>query len=320
MEMKWFNLPGAKEAFIRNKKLLFFNDPNLEVPWTNFCPKTATSWEIFTLAFPDQAWTLQQIFLIDKNIDETLNSLERWLPSSYKPKSWTETNESKDSLEYYQNTGAMIRQRELILHFVEVLAYRPYDDESATDQLRLNTFRDLCRELVETACLNERAKLIRQLLSPKQTAPLLSSPARSQAFIWDVRREAMRRGSMLQKTMQKMRETLGLREEDYEAGQDEEETQDASSNAEQPVEEPQEQYDNLQPEIFECVDDKCRGCTGKRRANTDEYASSGTEVGGSGTSLPVRERPDSRTIATAKADQGEGEWTSVIDENEEGDY
>lgn len=113
MEMKWFNLPGAKEGFIRDIKLGLVHDPSQEIPWNTFYARSGTDWEIFAPTFPDQAWTLHQIFLIDKNIDETLNSLERWVPSSCKPKSWTEAKKTEGDFEYYQDTAAMIRQREL---------------------------------------------------------------------------------------------------------------------------------------------------------------------------------------------------------------
>jgi hypothetical protein len=311
MDMQWFNLPGAKEAYVQESKLRWVNDANLEIPWINFYVVSAGVWDLFTLAFPDQAWIIRQLCLIDKSIDETLVSLERLVPHSCKAKSWTETSTTKDFYPYYQDPPSSQRQRELILHYAEVLNFETYD-ECDMDKIRLKTFRATCTELVETASLKERAKLMRALLSRENTTALLSVKNCAEMPIWEVRQEAFCRGLMVQKAMQTMREALGLEEEAYEDDDEEEE-----ENNEEEADEEAVRADHGDLACGRNISESacnCDTCT-EDRAIMQEDIAPGTEAGSFRCDLPVRGCSNCGT-ATDETDHAiEGEWTSVVDEN-----
>lgn len=327
MNMKWFNLPGAKEAYIQEVKLRWVNDTNLDIPWLNFSVRSATNHEFFILAFPEQAWILKRIHLIDESIDETLDGLERLVPTSCKSRYWIEESTSDNNFfDYYRHTDSMTmqRQRESILHYAEVLSLETYHD-SEKDRLRLETFRSTCIELVETACLKDRAKLIGELLSSDNTAALLSAQPYTDTPIWEVRREALRRGLAIQKGMQKMREALGLGEEDYEEEDSEVDDNDGDGDSDGENEE-----DRLEEErggdhdrkgrgkpMFEHVC-KCDPESDDRSASPQDVAPD-TVTDESQRGLPVRGCSSSGTAMENTACEMEGDWTSVADENESHD-
>ncbi len=62
----------------------------------------------------------------------------------------------------YQNTAAQQRQRESILSYANLLSSAMYQ-ESDAGRTRLKGFKSVCIELIETACLKDRAKLIQEL-------------------------------------------------------------------------------------------------------------------------------------------------------------
>jgi hypothetical protein len=82
--------------------------------------------------------------------------------------------------------------------------------EIKTDHLKLGVFMQTCGELVGKTLLEDRAKLIKQLLSQDQTAALLSIHACSEMPIWHVRQEAVRRGQMIEKAIQNLRSASAL--------------------------------------------------------------------------------------------------------------
>ncbi len=142
---KWFNLPGAKEAYIQDIKLRWVDDANLPVPWLNFYLRSATNWDFFTLAFPDQAWILKQLQFIDRNIDDGLAALEDLVPSSFRPQSRLEGhndgNRGRDFVPstvftYYQSPAAMLHQQAAILHYARYLEYER-NDERESEMIRM---------------------------------------------------------------------------------------------------------------------------------------------------------------------------------------
>jgi hypothetical protein len=316
MDMKWFNLPGSKEAFIQDVKLRWVDDADLDIPWIHFYRKSTNYWELFTLAFPDQAWTLQQMFLIDKSIDETLAGLERLVPSSYKLKSWTDTSNSADNFfDYFKNTASMHRQRELILHYTKVLSFGCYD-ASETDRVRLGTFRLTCIELAETACLSDRRKLVADLFSQDNTAALLAGKL-TDAHIWSVRQECLRRGLMIQKAMDKLRGALGLEEEEEDEEEEEEEGEEGNdkNNAEETSLGSHNCSDcknnnNTVNGVFDFKSCKDNGCCAPGDVAPDRDAA------GLQYDLPVRGCSTCGTIVERNVTVMEGDWTSVVDENE----
>jgi hypothetical protein len=220
MKMKWFNLPGEKEAYIQGVKHRWVNDTKIDVPWLNFSIKSPTNYDFFVLAFPDQAWILRQIYLIDESIDEALDHLEKMVPNSCKSRSWIERTVHSESFFDYYFTTLKQRQRDSILHYAEVLSLEEQCD-TVSEGLRLEAFRSACVGLVETACLKDRARLVEALFSLENTAPLLSAQPYANMSFMAVRCEALRRGLALQKAMHKMREALGMEERDSEDEEDE---------------------------------------------------------------------------------------------------
>jgi hypothetical protein len=318
MGMKWFNLPGAKEAYLQDVKLKWVSDQNLDIPWIKFYAAAPTNWDFFTLAFPEQAWILKQLHAIDRDIDETLASLERLVPSSCKPKSWNETSIAEENFSgYYQNVASMQRQRELILHYAKILNFQTYD-ENDTDRIRLQTFRSTCIELVETARLRDRAKLIKELLSRGNTAALLSAQTGAKSPIWDVRREAIRRGSMIRKAMKKMVEAFDNEEYNETDYVDDEEDENEDGVSDVSVEESRviEQELSCGQEVAKCAC-SCEACIEQPAVTVQEDSDPDQKTGGSQCELPVRSS-NSGTIVAEMDHEMEGDWTSVVDENESG--
>lgn len=314
MGMKWFNLPGAKEAYIQDAKREWVNDQDISIPWINLRAKSAKIWELFTLAFPDQAWIISQIRSIDRNIDDTLASLDRLVPTTCKAKSWYEPTTSDVFFPYYQDPTLGQHQRELILHYANVLTFSMYDI-TETDRLRLKTFRSTCIELVETSSLRDRAKLIRELLSRENTTALLSTQPSGAMPVWDVRREAFHRGLMIEKAMKKMSEALGLKEDDDENEDEDDEDEDATDDKMADdihgSESEDLQYGRSGSEGPSRVNDLC---TKEHKFTTDENLAPGLDADRSRCDLPLRGSSTGGTTTTVDHVEHavEGEWTSVM--------
>jgi hypothetical protein len=236
MNMKWFDLPGAKEAYIKRLKLRWVNDTDLDVPWLNFSITSPKNYDFFFLAFPDQAWIIKQIHVIDDGIQKALDALESLLPHRCKFGHYVEQNmHSDDFFDFYLHASKH-RQRDSILHYARALNRDEYVDFSY-ETLRLETFKLACVELVETACLKDRARLIEALFSFENTVPLLSTHAHANTAFISVRCEVLRRGLAVQKAMHKMREALGMEEEDSEVDEDVQENEGDGEKGEDEIEE-----------------------------------------------------------------------------------
>lgn len=317
MGMKWFNLPGAKEAYIQDARRELVNDQDVSIPWTKLRAKSADIWDLFTLVFPDQAWIIVQIRSIDRNIDDTLASLDRLVPTSCKAKSWHESTTSDIFFPYYQDPAIGQRQRELILHYVNVLGFDVYD-ACETDRLRLQTFKSTCVELVGTASLRDRAKLTQELLSPQNTAALLSTQSSGSMPIWDVRQEAFRRGLMIEKAMTKMYEALGVEIDDDESedgddeNEDEEDAPDDEISDDMHESKPKDlEYGKSGSEGPSGVDDLC---TKEHTITTGERSAPNPDAYGSRCDLSLRGGSIGDTTSTVDYVEHavEGEWTDVV--------
>jgi hypothetical protein len=242
MNMKWFDLPGAKEAYIKRLKLRWVNDTDLDVPWLNFSITSPKNYDFFFLAFPDQAWIMKQIQAIDDEIQKSLEALEPLLPNHCKFGGYHIVNHvhNDDFFDYYLHTFKH-RQRDSILHYAGILNRDEYVD-SSHERLRLETFKSACTEFVETACLKDRARLIEALFSPENTAPLLSIHAHANTPFMAVRGEVFRRGLAVQRAMDKLREALGMEEAESEVDEDGQEDEGDGEKEEDGIEEEEEEY------------------------------------------------------------------------------
>jgi hypothetical protein len=318
IDMKWFNLPGAKEAFVQTLKLKVVDDASLDIPWIKFYTRRADEWDFFAVAFPDQAWVLKQIHIIDKSIDEALVVLERLAPETCRPNPWIDMDAydlDDDIFAYYRNTAAMQRQRELIHHFARVLRVDKYESDE-TDRVKLETFRSLCTDLIETACLKERAKLVRKLISEYHTSALLGVTTSTDASIWETRQEVVRRGMMTEKAMQKICEKLGLeieavdnQDDDYDDDDEDEVVFDDEPNS-------------AAGDVNACVKEIqgaccCDACDAEDRSTVKDEALPNESIQGSQHDLPLRCCSTCGSAAeTKKAQDMDDDWTGVADEDE----
>ncbi len=232
---KWFNLAGAKEAYLQDVKLRWVDDANLSIPWLHFYLRSALNWDFFTLTFPDQAWILKQLLFIDRDVDEGLAALQVLVPSSCRPQSCLEgSNDNTDwsrefvpltVFDYYRRPAAVSRQQAVILYYTRYLEFDRLGGRES-ELIQNQAFSAACVELVEGPCWKERAKLVEELLSPENSAALLSAQPSTETPIWHVRREVVRRGLVIKKAMQQMRDALGLEEEEEEDEEDEDDRKD----------------------------------------------------------------------------------------------
>ena len=321
MNLKWFNLPGAKEAHIKRLKLRWVNDADLDIPWLNFSITSPKNYDFFFLAFPDQAWIIKQIHVIDDGIQKSLDALEILLPNHYKFGHRVEHNlQCDDFFDYYLHTFKH-RQRDSILHYIEVVSRDDYGDTSH-DRLRLETFKSACMELVETASLKDRVRLIEALFAPENTAPLLSAHAHANTSFISVRCEVLRRGLAVQKAMHKMREALEMDEEDSEVDEDVQENEGDGEKEEEKIEE--EAYGghhdrNDCGESTAGLVDK-GGSESHDSCRSPAASAPDTVTAESRRGTPVRDRSSDGAAIESTACEMECGWMSVVDGSESLDY
>lgn len=318
---KWFNLPGDKEAYIQDIKLRWVDDANLSIPWLNFYLRSAANWDFFALAFPDQAWILRQIQLIDWHIVESLGALEKWVPRSCKPQPWVESSNihhhrGRDCVAptvfaYYQIPPAMmLHLQAVMLHYAKYLDFERWD-ESESERMSMQTFTAACVELVEGACLKDRARLVEELLTPENTAALLSVQPSTDMPIWAVRQEVVKKGLMIKKAMQQMRDALELEEEEEEEGGKEKDTEKDSRE------------DEIKTQVSTDLDGKkgtFQGCKydpeSDGRYPTPRNVATAMDANGSRRDLPVLGCSNCATFPERSANETEGDWASLMEEDD----
>ncbi|KAF7508268.1 hypothetical protein GJ744_009413 [Endocarpon pusillum] len=322
---KWFNLPGDKEAYIQEIKLHYVDDANLSIPWLNFYLRSAPNWDFFALAFPDQAWILRQIQLIDWHIEESLDALEKVVPRVCKPEWLVESNNSyhyrgrnflsPTVFDYYQNpTAKMMHQQAMMLHYAKYLDFERWD-ESESESMGMQTFNAACVELVEGTCLADRARLVEELLSSENTAALLSVQPSTNTPIWIVRREVVKRGLMIKKGVQQMRGALKLEDDG-----DEDEGKEGRKGKEKNSRE-----DNIKTQVLTNLDDSKKPTfrvsnyydpESDDRCPTPPDVAAAMDADESRRDFPVLGCCNCGTILERNANETEGDWASLMEEDD----
>ena len=206
---------------------------------------------------------------------------------------------------YYQNPAAtMLHQQAVMLHYARYLDFERYD-ESESERMRMQTFSAACVELVEGACLRDRARLVEELLSSENTAALLSAQPSTDMPIWIVRQEVVKKGLMIKQAMQQMRDALEL--------EDEEEEEKEKDNRE----------DEIKTQILTDLDGKkgtFQGCRcdpeSDDRCPTPRNVTPAIDAGESRSDLPVLGCSSCGTILERNANETEGDWASLMEEDE----
>ncbi|ERF75455.1 hypothetical protein EPUS_06987 [Endocarpon pusillum Z07020] len=346
---KWFNLPGDKEAYIQDIKLRWVDDANLSIPWVNFYLRSAANWDFFALTFPDQAWILRQIQLIDWHIEESLGALEKLMPRSCKPQSWVELSNdhhhkgrdfvASTVFAYYRNPAAMtLHQQAVMLHYAKYLDFERWDESESdrmrmqtferwdepesdrmrmqSDRMRMQTFNAACVELVEGACLKDRARLVEELLSAENTAALLSVQPATDMPIWIVRREVVKKGLMIKKAMQQMRDALKLEEEE-----EEEEEGGKEGGKKEKEKEKDSREDDIKTRVLTDLDGKkgtfrVYDSESDDRCPTPRNVAAPMDADESRRDLPVLGCSNCGTILETNANETEGDWASLMEEDD----
>lgn len=138
--------------------------------------------------------------------------------------------------------------------------------------------------------------------------------------IWDVRREAFHNGLMIEKAMKKMREALGLEEdEDEDDKENENEDYEDEDREDAPDDEMVDNIHGSKPKDLEYGKIGSKGrprvddlCTEEHKCTTGEHFAPNPDACGSRCELPVRGGPIRGTTVDHSEEAVEGEWMSVV--------